>query len=457
MNLKRRLERLSGSAPSSAVGAPLSSSSTAEPASGVYPVQQGRGAAGPAASSPKERAIDELRRQMQALLGRGAQANAPAPEAARRGPSALAPRRPRPALTVGDLPFIAEHTPSGVLWQRRERLGPDHRVGRIAVEAAAAADPRVLAELALDPAVAASPPESWLFLDTETTGLGGSGTLVFLVGLAMVDASGSVLIEQLLLVEPSHEQALLEHLRERVRGAGLLVSFNGKAFDRPMLDSRAVLNRLPALPARPHFDLLHVGRRLHRRRLGSCTLARVEREVLGFDRGEDIDGSEIGPIYSHFLRSADATGLSAVIAHNFTDVLSMVALMGLYGQRTPALVAQDLAGLARTLKRAGATHHAERVADIACERGGGAEAYRVRAELAKSRGDCSSAVRDFERLCQEADDPRGRLELAKLYEHGLRQPARALHWLGLGTAEDQRAQARRRERLERKLRRDPSA
>jgi len=63
-------------------------------------------------------------------------------------------------------------------------------------------------------------------------------------------------------------------------------------------------------------------------------------------------------------------------------------------------------------------------------------------------------VRDFEQLCRAADDPSGRLELAKLYEHKLRQPARALHWLKLGTGEDQHAQARRRERLERKLRRD---
>jgi uncharacterized protein YprB with RNaseH-like and TPR domain len=390
----------------------------------------------------RQRTLDELRRQMQTLLGRDERASAP-------------PRR-RPSLGIEALPFTPQHTSCGVLWQRLERLEPAHRVGRVALAEAAAADVRRLADLALDPALAGSAPESWLFVDTETTGLGGAGTLAFLVGLASIEPSGAVLLEQLLLVEPSEEVALLEHLRERVQAASALVSFNGKAFDRPLLDMRAVLNRLPALPVRPHFDLLHVGRRLHRRRLGGCTLRRVESEVLGFDRGDDIDGSEVAATYSHFLRSADATGLSAVIAHNFSDVVSMVALVGLYGQSTPALAGEDLAGLARTLKRAGATRHAERVADIACERGGGVEAYRVRAELAKSRGDSSSAVRDFEQLCREADDPSGRLELAKLYEHKLRQPARALHWLELGTAEGQHAQARRRERLQRKLRRDPS-
>jgi hypothetical protein len=78
----------------------------------------------------------------------------------------------------------------------------------------------------------------------------------------------------------------------------------------------------------------------------------------------------------------------------------------------------------------------------------------VRAELAKSRGDCTSAVRDFEHLCQAADDPSGRLELAKLYEHKLREPARALRWLSLGTSENFSAHERRIRRLERKMRGD---
>ena len=92
-----------------------------------------------------------------------------------------------------------------------------------------------------------------------------------------------MVVEQLLLTEPSEELPLLERLRERVDAASLLVSFNGKAFDRPMLDSRMVMNRMPALATRPHLDLLHVGRRLHRRRLGRCTLKILEREVLGFE------------------------------------------------------------------------------------------------------------------------------------------------------------------------------
>jgi uncharacterized protein YprB with RNaseH-like and TPR domain len=426
VNLKRRLERLAGAVPPAAAAV----TQMASPAA----------AADGDAASAKQRTLEELRRQMRVLLDRD-------------GARAMQAPPPSPRVGVESLPFVARQTPSGPLWQRRECLGPAERVGRAALAATARAEPAVLADLALDPAVASSDAGSWLFLDTETTGLGGAGTLVFLVGMAAIEPSGEIAVEQLLLVEPGAEQPLLERVAERVAAASLIISFNGKAFDRPMLEGRAVLNRLPGLAPRPHLDLLHVGRRLHRQRLGCCTLKRLELDVLGFDRGDDIDGSEVGPIYSHFLRTADAAGLSAVVTHNYWDVLSMVGLVGLYGQRTPELAGQDLAGLARTLKRAGAVHHAERVADMACASGGGVEAYRVRAELAKSRGDSSSAVQDFERLCQEADDPRGRLELAKLYEHKLRQPAHALRWLELGTNENFMEQEKRRERLERKLRR----
>jgi len=349
------------------------------------------------------------------------------------------------------LPFVARDTPSGPFWQRLERLTGSHRVGSVALERLGVADPRVLAELALDPSIADSSPASWLFLDTETTGLGGAGTLAFLVGMGSLDADGGAVLEQLVLREPGQERPLLERVAERFHAASLIVSFNGKAFDRPLLEGRYVMNRLPPLPARPHLDLLHVARRLHRERLGSCNLKRLERDVLGFERGPDLDGSEVAAVYGHFLRSADTSGMAAVVAHNLWDVASMLALVGLYGQRLPPLAGVDLAGLARTLHRAGASREAERTADAACESGGGVDALRVRAQLAKARGDVASATRDHELVCAEVDDPAGRLELAKLYEHQLRSPARALEWLGQGTTESEDAHGRRRARLARKL------
>jgi hypothetical protein len=354
-------------------------------------------------------------------------------------------------MTLAQLPFVCRETRAGPLWQRNETLTGGHRIGTVPLERLAAADPAVLAELALDPRVAGAAPSGWLFLDTETTGLAGAGTLAFLVGMASLDQRRGAELEQLLLREPGQERPLLERVLERFHEATLIISFNGKAFDRPLLEGRLVMNRLPRLPERPHLDLLHVARRLHRDRLGRCSLKRLESRVLGFDRGPDIEGSEVAAIYAHFLRSEDAAGISAVVAHNLWDVASMLALVGLYGQRLPPLAGQDLAGLARTLLRAGALQEAERTAQAACEGGGGVDALRVRAELAKVRGDSLAAIRDLELVCLEVDDPAGRLELAKLYEHRMRHPARALEWLERGTTESEIDDARRRARLARKL------
>ncbi|HEU4583148.1 MAG TPA: ribonuclease H-like domain-containing protein [Polyangiaceae bacterium] len=401
----------------------------------------------PAPPSPARAKLNELRDQLQALLTR----NDGAAGKALRGTAPPAVSQRLRQRQLQQLPFVRREQRGGSLWQRIERLTGAHRIGQVRLDQLERAQPAVLAELALDQRVALSTPETWLFLDTETTGLAGAGTLAFLVGMASWDPEQGALLEQLLLFEPSHERALLERVQERFQAASLIVSFNGKSFDQPLLDGRMLLHRLPRLPQRPHLDLLHVARRLHRDRLGRCNLKRLESQVLGFERGPDIDGAQVAAVYAHFLRSADTSGIQAVVAHNLWDVQSMLGLVGLYGQRAPALHAEDLAGLARTLRRAGATLEAERAAQAACERGGGVDALRVRAELAKARGDALAAIRDLEQLCAQVDDPAGRLELAKLYEHRLRCPERALEWLARGTTESDEADARRRARLARKL------
>ncbi len=428
MNLERRLERL---APQNA-------------AAGVNVREDQDGASRPPAAE-RQRALSELRMRIGEVLARSTP-SAAVPEQVEHEPF----RRER--VSVRALSFESVSTSRGSIELRTARLPISHRVGRISLQSVARACSETIAHLALDPRLAAAHPEGWLFLDLETTGLGGAGVLAFVVGMARLEQDGHVRVEQLLLGEPDAEMALLHYVRERYAAASLIVTYNGKSFDRPLLEGRCAMNRMPPLPDRPHLDLLHVGRRLHQRRLGSCSLKRIESEVLGFDRGDDIDGSEVAARYGQYLRSGDAAGLRAVVEHNFSDVLSMVALAGLYGQELPELPGEDLAGLARTLERAGARQGAERAAQQACERGGGIEALRVRAQLAKARGDTLAAVRDLEQLCRHADDPRGRLELAKLYEHKVQRPALALQWVARGTGESVAELLRRRQRLERKLR-----
>jgi uncharacterized protein YprB with RNaseH-like and TPR domain len=364
------------------------------------------------------------------------------------------PPVPRPPAdpSGGLLPFVGEEREGGVLYRRKLTLPPSHHVGRIPVDAAAAARSELLALLALDATLDGRDLKRALFLDTETTGLGGgSGITAFLVGLARFDADGRLEVEQLLLRSPADEAVLIDVVRERLAECELVVTYNGKAFDLPLLSSRAVMTRRPALPSRPHLDLLHVARRLHRERLGACRLVTLESEVLGFERGPDIEGGEIPARYAHFLRTGDEGALLAVVEHNAWDVASMAALVGLYGEPYDLLHPEDLVGLARTFKRARAFGQAEQAADTALERGAGPLARRVRGDIAKARGDRARALADFEALLDEAPDPAVRLELAKLYEHFVKEPARALGLVEQGTGESEEAVVRRRTRLERKL------
>lgn len=350
------------------------------------------------------------------------------------------------------LPFAEHETNRGVVCRRLHRLGASHHVGRIPVDAARSAEPEMLGLLGLDPALARCSPAHALFVDTETTGLGGaSGVLAFLVGLAWFDAEGRLSVEQLLLRSPAEEHALLEHLASRLAAASFWVTFNGKAFDFPLLRARYVMNRMTAPAERPHLDLLHVSRRLHRARVGRCRLIDLEAEVLGFERADDVAGAEIAARYGYFLRTGDETSLEAVIEHNAWDVVSMAALVGLYGEPLGVLHPEDLVQLARVLKRAGAPDRARAAADRAIESGARAGGLKIRALLAKARGDRLKALEDFEALSGELDDPDVRLELAKLYEHHARRPLQALELVRRGTSEPADRSRIRELRLERKL------
>jgi hypothetical protein len=184
--------------------------------------------------------------------------------------------------------------------------------------------------------------------------------------------------------------------------------------------------------------------------LREITLGNVEAEVLGFVRTADISGGEVCSRYSHFLRTGDASALSAVIDHNEWDVVAMAALVGLYGEPLEGLGPVDWAAVARTLRRAGSLDLAAEFASMAVARGVGHDAVRARGEIAKARGDKAQALADFASLVESVDDPALRLELAKLYEHHAKEPLRALEMVERGTGEGEAAARKRQGRLERK-------
>lgn len=392
----------------------------------------------PADERADARSLDALRSKIAAIL-----AKEPAPS--------------RPAEpSASRLPFVRIETPSGPLYQRVLRVPSSHRTGRFATADAWMAEPPMLALLGLDPSLASVPAADLLYLDTETTGLaGGTGTVPFLLGMARFE-DGVLVLEQLLLRQLGEEAPLLERLLVEVERAKGLVTYNGKAFDLPLLRTRLVMNRQAALPERPHLDLVHVARRVHGGRVKPCTLTGVEAHVLGFERHGDVPGGEVVSRYRHFLRTGDDSALEGVVEHNAWDVFAMVAMVGLYGGPLSNLRGDDLSQIARTALRAGAKDAAADIADLAVARGGGPTALRERAEISRARGERDLAVADLEALLADVDDPAARLALAKLYEHHLRRPEAALALLEQGTDESEAAVGRRRARLARKLDRQGS-
>jgi hypothetical protein len=166
-----------------------------------------------------------------------------------------------------------------------------------------------------------------VFLDTETTGLaGGTGTCAFLIGIGKVEGMKFV-VRQFFLRDYPEEKAALEALAEALGDCEGIVTFNGKTFDVPLLETRYALARMKTpLAGLVHLDALHPARRLWKLRLESCKLTDLENAILGISREGDVPGSEIPAIYFDYLRTGDGRGLQPVFYHNALDVVSLAAL-----------------------------------------------------------------------------------------------------------------------------------
>jgi uncharacterized protein YprB with RNaseH-like and TPR domain len=172
-----------------------------------------------------------------------------------------------------------------------------------------------------------APLSALLFVDTETTGLGGSGAVAFLIGCGSLTEQGFQVC-QYLLPDYSDEAAMLEQVLSELRPDRTLVSYNGAAFDLNLIRDRFIVNRVAReVPCAGHFDLLHSARRLFKRRINDCTLANVEREVFGFFRTDDIPGHLIPSIYFDWLQTDAIEQLPAVLEHNRQDILSLYFLL----------------------------------------------------------------------------------------------------------------------------------
>jgi uncharacterized protein len=282
-----------------------------------------------------------------------------------------------------------------------------------------------------------SDPEQWLFLDAETTGLaGGSGTYAFLVGIAWWE-DGGLEIEQFFLREYSEERSMLLALRERIAERPVLVTFNGKSFDWPLLETRYRMSQKVLAPSpRAHLDFLHPARSLWRLRLGSVRLSELETHVLGWDRGADLLSGQIPQIYFDYLRGGPPERLVPVLNHNQMDLRGLAAL----SNRILSLLSDaenlgqdgfELFGVSRICDKRGERTRARKLYEKSIAAFLPTEtdraARRSLARLAKRDG-------DFELACDLWNGALGNSrqgyeayeQLAIYYEHKARDPEQAL-------------------------------
>jgi uncharacterized protein YprB with RNaseH-like and TPR domain len=270
------------------------------------------------------------------------------------------------------------------------------------------------------------------FLDTETTGLhGGTGTVPFLLGTAHLRDGGAWTLTQLHLAAPGEERPMLRWLADQLTRATVLISFNGKSFDWPLLRARFVMNRLPPPPELPHVDLLHCARRVFRHHLEELTLSSLERRVLDVRRVGDLGGAHIPAAWFDYLRTGRVGTLARVLTHNERDVRSMVDLVhrltSAWCERHPLLPATAL-GLASVACRCGDEARAMRFLARAALGDTASAAASLEAELHRRNGRWPEAVEALQRALAHANDKADvHLRLAKLYEHRLRNLEAARH------------------------------
>jgi uncharacterized protein YprB with RNaseH-like and TPR domain len=358
------------------------------------------------------------------------------------------------------------------------RYPPGHRHGRIAVADTLPPDDNCWSRLAILNRQGPDVPRGrMLFIDLETTGLaGGAGTYAFLVGCAWYQ-EGSLRVRQFFLSHFAAERVLLEAVAELADSCGAVVTYNGKSFDLPLIDTRFQLHRLETpFAGLPHVDMLHPARRLWREGPaeeghGSCRLTALEETLCGHVREGDVPGFEIPSRYFHFVRTGDARGLAAVMEHNRLDLLSLAILTARASQMLEdgppaALTSREALGMGRLYERAGLTADARaaflraaeyREADTVTR----AEAWRSYAVLSRRDRRFTDAADAWRRILELRGCPPAILReateaLAVHHEHRLRnlEAARmfALQSLNLNsTRARQEATSHRLSRLNRKL------
>jgi uncharacterized protein YprB with RNaseH-like and TPR domain len=346
---------------------------------------------------------------------------------------------------------FGEHFETERLWESHRRHGSVY-----------ISDLAELPENLLDPlssgAVPCCHPTRWAFLDTETTGLmGGTGTYAFLIGVGSIGPEGFRL-RQFFMRDYGEEASLLHRLAEHLAQFDVLITYNGKTFDQPLLETRFRMARARhPFDRMEHLDLLFGARRLWKLRLESCRLVDLESRILGFERQGDLPGEMIPYVYFDFLRSQRAFQVVPIFHHNAIDILTLACLTAIVPMafQSPEDAAlrhgADFIGLGRWLLQADRDEEALRLFRRAVQMGLPDDLlFRTQWDIAGierrlGRHDASLAV--VSELAGSRNPYRVRAleELAKYYEHREKNHAMALEMTLQALAYEDRPEIRRRE------------
>jgi hypothetical protein len=284
-------------------------------------------------------------------------------------------RQPAPSMASATLPPGEVH--SNVLGSHYLMQGvfpEDHFHGKIRLGRFSSSDLAYLMKIMGEKGVVPHR-DRIVFLDTETTGMqGGTGMCPFLVGIGFFEGDDFHMV-QYFIRDFDEEPSMLLALQERLQQFDLTVTYNGAAFDIPLLETRFTLARLDnPFAAMSHFDLLFTARKLWRNGHGSCRLVALEREMISFIRGPDIPGAMIPRAYFDYLQRRPAPQLESVFTHNVHDVVSLAGLTVHACDRVllePALLDEplDLYSLACVLAHGSDWGHAIRVFEMALSGG----------------------------------------------------------------------------------------
>lgn len=372
------------------------------------------------------------------------------------------------------VPGFVRTNDNGSCYVAENSYPPSYLHGSCSLEEAAGIDGGLLAALG-GPDCNGLRGDELLYLDTETTGLsGGAGTVAFLTGVGFFEKD-IFTVRQYFMRDYDEEAAMLTELQELFAKYRGFVTFNGKAFDINLLESRFISNRIKAdLSGKPDIDLLYPSRKVWSLKLESCRLASLEENVLGEYRCDDVPGAMIPSVYFKYLDDRDATEIKRVVRHNELDVLSMVSLLVRLASmlQNPASATDggyELLGVGRIFESTGQTGNMLDCFEACAD----SEHYSVRSQAVKRLGRIYKRSGKFDLALShwesmETKNPGFEIfhlvEMAKYYEHRAKDIRTALllvekalqNCAKSGIPEVSRVSdlKKRRERLRRKLDRE---